>query len=243
MVFAPYLTVPTPQRGTDQPDGAQGRAVGMMRTAIEVRKLRRVVDFLESLPFVDRAHIGYYGLSYGGYSTIWMGPLEPRLKAVIISGHFNDWRAKITDEGSGTSYLLHPDEDFFNWDVLHRFAHPELIAAMYPRAVMVEYAEGDVTTTPGWHERAWEAGGGDCSRLEGGGCVQREVFQGVHEIGGMRTFDFAARWLKPDAPLERDYRYRVWPASATCRALETVATIRSVCERGAGFGGAAQAGG
>ena len=74
-----------------------------------------------------------------------MPPLEPRLKLTIISGHFNDWRTKITNETERTSYLRHPDEDFFNWDVLRRFTHLELTAAMYPRPVMVEFAERDGT--------------------------------------------------------------------------------------------------
>ncbi|MCC7498811.1 MAG: hypothetical protein IT160_14615 [Bryobacterales bacterium] len=211
VVFAPYLTVPTPQRELINPIVRKAASLGMLRTALEVRKLRRVVDFLQTLPYVDGNHIGYYGLSYGGYSTIWMGPLETRLKTVIISGHFNDWRPKITDENATTSYLLHPDEDFFNWNVLNRFTHPELIAAMYPRAVMVEFADHDATTTPAWHERAWKQVEEISRAWHTEDRVQRDAFLAAHEIGGMRTFDFANRWLKPAATPERTYTYTVWP--------------------------------
>ena len=211
VVFAPYLTVPVPQRELINPIVRKAASLGMLRTAIEVRKLRRVVDFLETLPYVDRNHIGYYGLSYGGYSTIWMGPLDTRLKTVIISGHFNDWRPKITDEDARTSYLLHPDEDFYNWNVLNRFTHPELIAAMYPRAVMVEFADRDGTTTPAWHERAWKQVEEIAKVWHAEDRFQRDAFLGVHEIGGMGTFDFANRWLKPAATPERTYTYTVWP--------------------------------
>lgn len=213
VVFAPYLTVPTPQRELINPIVRKAASLGMLRTAIEVRKLRRVVDFLETLPYVDRNHIGYYGLSYGGYSTIWMGPLETRLKTVIISGHFNDWRPKITDEHQATSYLLHPDEDFFNWNVLNRFTHPELIASMYPRAVMVEFADRDATTLPAWHERAWKQVEEIARAWHAEDRFQRDAFLGVHEIGGMRTFDFANRWLKPARTPERTYTYAVWPST------------------------------
>jgi len=48
-----------------------------MRTGIELAKLHRVVDFHQSLPFVDPQRIGYYELSYGGYSAIWMPPSSP----------------------------------------------------------------------------------------------------------------------------------------------------------------------
>ncbi|HLV00287.1 MAG TPA: acetylxylan esterase, partial [Acidobacteriota bacterium] len=125
-------------------------SLGMMRTSIEQARLGRIVNFLQSLDFVDGERIGYYGLSYGGYSAIWMTALEPRIKATVISGHFNDWEQKITSHRIATSYLRHPDEDFTNWNVLNRFSHLELIAAMWPTAVCVEYGERDAVTPPGW---------------------------------------------------------------------------------------------
>ncbi len=180
-------------------------AVGMMRTSIEQAKLRRFIDFLQSLPFVRSERIGYYGLSYGGYATTWMTPLEPRIKATVISGHFNDWRPKITSDRIATSYLRHPDEDFSNWNVLHRFTHHELIAAMWPRAVCIEYGENDAVTPPGWHRRAWQklqafAGVWDARQL-----IVRDVFQGNHEIHFIGALDFLNRWLRPERPAVRDF--------------------------------------
>ncbi|MFN8008031.1 MAG: hypothetical protein U0V70_13600 [Terriglobia bacterium] len=88
VVFAPYLTVPedhTPPiivRRADlvNPLVRLAAPLGLMRTSMELAKLHRVVDFVQSLSFVDPERIGYYGLSYGGYSAIWMAPLEPRLR-------------------------------------------------------------------------------------------------------------------------------------------------------------------
>jgi dienelactone hydrolase len=207
VVFAPYLTVPAPQGQSINELVRRAAPLGMMRTGIETRKLRAVVDFLQAQPFVDAKRIGYYGLSYGGYSTLWMGPLEPRLAAIVISGHFNDWRSKITNEELATSYRKHPDEDFYSWNSLHRFTHPELIAAMAPRPVMVEYAENDGTTTPEWHERAWK----QVKAMPAGANVVRDSFLGVHEIGGMRTFDFLDRHLRPERSSSREYSYLLWP--------------------------------
>jgi dipeptidyl aminopeptidase/acylaminoacyl peptidase len=73
-------------------------AVGMMRTSNEQAKLKRFIDFLQPLPFEKGERIGYYGLSYGGYSAIWMAPLESRITASVISGHFNDWTPKISSD-------------------------------------------------------------------------------------------------------------------------------------------------
>jgi dienelactone hydrolase len=210
VIFAPYINVPIRQEVLINPLVRQAAALGMMRTSLELAKLHRVVDFLQSLEFVDRKAIGYYGLSYGGYSAIWMPPLDPRIKASVISGHFNDWRMKLTEESGAASYLQYQDADFYNWNVLERFTHLELVAAMYPRPVCVEYGEGDGTTTPEWHTRAWqeverwkEAWGLDGLEEK----VARVHYDGVHEIHGVGTIDFLNRWLLPERPAGRDYNY------------------------------------
>lgn len=46
----------------------------------------RCVDYLESLAEVDRARIGCAGLSLGGEMTMWLGAMDPRLKATVSAG-------------------------------------------------------------------------------------------------------------------------------------------------------------
>ncbi|MGB8477858.1 MAG: glycoside hydrolase family 20 zincin-like fold domain-containing protein [Acidobacteriaceae bacterium] len=216
VVFAPYITVPIRQEILVNPLVQKAAAVGMMRTSLEVAKLHRIVDFLQTLPFVDGGQIGYYGLSYGGYSAIWMPPLEPRIKLNIISGHFNDWRTKITSEESPESYLRYQDADFYNWNVLDRFTHVELIAAMYPRPVCVEFGEHDPTTTPAWHARAWKEvmEWATAWGLEGlDARVVEAHYEGIHEIHGIRTIAFLNRWLRPDLPDGRNHSYNLLPAN------------------------------
>jgi dienelactone hydrolase len=214
VVFAPYVAFPQPQELLVNPLVRQAAALGKMRTSLELAKLHRIIDFLQSLPQVDPQRIGYYGLSYGGYSAIWMPPLEPRIKADVISGHFNDWRTKITYEeheaGYQTSYLKYQDADFYNWNVLNRFTHVELIAAQWPRPVCVEFGERDTTTTPEWHTRAWQevTAFSHAWRLDGlEARIVRVHFDGVHEIHGIGTFAFLNRWLQPQQPDGRDYTY------------------------------------
>src|SRR6266403_1263679 len=141
-----------------------------------------------------------------------MSPLEPRIRAAVISGHFNDWRTKITYEehepGYETSYLKHPDADFYNWNVLNRFTHAELIAAQWPRPVCVEFGERDTTTD--WHARAWQAVTAYSHAWELDGLeakIVRVQFDGVHEIHGSGTFAFLNRWLQPQQPDGTDYAY------------------------------------
>ena len=222
VVFAPYLTVPVKQEILVNPLVRKAAALGMMRTSLELAKLHRIVDFLQTLPFVDAERIGYYGLSYGGYSATWMPPLEPRIKLNIISGHFNDWRAKITDEESRESYLRYQDADFYNWNVLNRFTHVELIAAMAPRPVCVEFGEHDPTTTPEWHGRAWQQVEAWKKAAGFGGLTEKVVeahYEGIHEIHGVGTIAFLNRWLRPDLPDGRDHSFNLLPENIELQAF------------------------
>lgn len=214
VVFAPYITVPADSRPPGEfhradlvnPIVREAAALGMMRTSIELAKLHRIVDFLQSLPFVDRDRIGYYGLSYGGYSAIWMPPLEPRLKFTIISGYFNDQEEKLIAYGKPGHLWNLPDEDFYNWNLLNRFTHSELIAAMWPRPVSIEWGLYDPTTTPEWHKKAAEY-------LKNNYVIPWEMqdkvafddYIGPHTVHGIATFLFIDRWLKPERSATRDY--------------------------------------
>jgi dienelactone hydrolase len=214
VVFAPYLTVPVDPRPPGEKNRAdlvnplvrEAAALGLMRTSMELAKLHRIVDFLQSLAFVDPGRIGYYGLSYGGYSATWMPPLEPRLRFTIISGHFNDWSRELTAEDQRGHYWSFPDEDFYNWNVLNRFSHVELVAAMWPRPVSIEWGLSDGTTTPEWHKKA-----ADELKREYVGpwdMTDKVIFDdyiGPHTVHGVGTFSFIDRWLRPERSAERDW--------------------------------------
>jgi hypothetical protein len=46
----------------------------------------RCVDYLESLPEVDKSRIGCAGLSLGGEMAMWLGAMDERIKATVSSG-------------------------------------------------------------------------------------------------------------------------------------------------------------
>jgi len=225
VVFAPLILHHHPVEHVNE-QVRMADAIGMMRIAMPIAKANRVIDFLETQDCVDPKRIGYYGLSYGGYSAIWMAPLLDRLAATVVSGHFNDWRSKITTDQKATSYLRHPDEDFYNWDILHRFTHPELIAMTAPRPACIEFGERDGITTPEWTAYAWKQVVAIRDHLGLTDRIQLAHYDGVHEIHGVETFDFLDRFLMPERPVGRDYEYTLRAAHGPGRinALSQVQT-------------------
>lgn len=69
-------------------DVGQHRVYEKGRTLLGERlwDLRRCVDYLETLSDVDGERIGCAGLSLGGEMAMWLGALDPRVKATVSSG-------------------------------------------------------------------------------------------------------------------------------------------------------------
>lgn len=61
----------------------------------------RAIDVLESLPQVDVDRIGSIGHSLGGYNTVFLGVLEPRIKAMVSSAGYNSFFDYASSEYGG----------------------------------------------------------------------------------------------------------------------------------------------
>jgi len=77
---------------------------GLTLAGLEIGKAGRAIDFLETLPFVDKDRFALYCAGDGDLTAVWAAAAEPRFKAVVYSG-----------ELSGTPFLF---------DILHKFGAP-----------------------------------------------------------------------------------------------------------------------
>lgn len=197
IVFAPMIST---QTSIDR-DRLTRRAhlLGMTPVGFEVKKFSRVLDYLETLPFVDPNRFAFYGLSYGGYTALWTGPAEPRFKVVITSGHFNDWSTKTTDITLGTSFLFYANNfDMFNWDLLNNFSHSEIAMLTAPRPFMIEVGDKDgIVVAP--RRLADTEMDRVMSLYKSLGIPERARiarFDGPHKIDGVEAFKFLDHWLR-----------------------------------------------
>lgn len=176
-----------------------------------IRYHQRGLDFLQSLPFVDPNRIGFYGLSYGGYTALWYGALEERLKVVICSGHFNRWAFKTTDGEYRSSYMATNDREMYNFGLLKHFDHGEFAALICPRPFMVELGDQDLVMPHAWAAREYERvrrlyaalGFPERTRIHWG--------HGGHQIFATHTIPFLEHWL----PAQRGRPWQTAKGSGT----------------------------
>ena len=101
----------------------------------------RALDVLETLPEVDPERIGCIGHSLGGYNTVFLGALEPRVKAMVSSAGYNsfvDYAASPYGGGELKNWSLDKHlrriRTVYNDDPAQvPFDFPELVAALAPR--------------------------------------------------------------------------------------------------------------
>src|SRR2546426_5611112 len=72
--------------------GAQGILVGQSVARYFIWDAKRALDYLLSRPEVDAANVGAAGCSGGGALTMFIGALDPRLKAVVPACFPNSYR-------------------------------------------------------------------------------------------------------------------------------------------------------
>ena len=108
----------------------------------------RLIDYLETLAFVDSTRIGMIGHSYGGHSTIFSAALEPRIKVAVANGPVSDFRHHglhwAVPKGGGNSQSLPAMRPYV---LDHTLPIPitfyEFTALIAPRPLLVGQAVGE----------------------------------------------------------------------------------------------------
>jgi dienelactone hydrolase len=194
VVFAPH----NPYRGQDRFRVLQRKAnpLGKSLFSVITAQHDRILDWLETLPFVDRNRIGFYGLSYGGKTAMRVPALLPRYQLSICSADFNEWIVKNVTVDSPYSYLFTGEYEMPEFNLGNTFNYAEMAALIAPRPFMVERGHADGVAPDEWvayefakvRRHFVEEGIGERAAIE--------FFDGPHSINGVGTFSFLERFLK-----------------------------------------------
>ncbi len=150
--------------------------------------LMRCVDYLESLPEVDRARIGCGGLSLGGEMAMWLGAMDTRIRATVSSGFLT--RMDQMEQGHCMCWKFDGLRD--------RVEYADIYSLIAPRALQCQNGRREPAAdfTP-----ALAAGAMDEIRViygDLGGLrnVELDVHDGAHEIDLPNLLAFFRRHLR-----------------------------------------------
>src|SRR5262249_22583880 len=169
---------------THQFDGRRERLWGLTLAGLQLWNSIRSVDFLESLPEVDRTRIGCTGESGGGTQTFLLAAVDPRIKVAapvnMISMHF---------QGGG----LCENPPALRFDTNNR----ELAATIAPRPLLMVSATGDWTNETLEVEypamRRFYALYGAENRVQ---AVRIDAPHNFNQASREAVYAWMARWLK-----------------------------------------------
>ncbi|MGX5817670.1 alpha/beta hydrolase family protein [Chitinophaga lutea] len=111
---------------------------------IEFARLQHLLDIVLADPRVDPEKVGMWGVSLGGMATMFFMPLEPRIKAGVVSAWFNQRLNKMVLKDERYSCFLETTEDhafFTGW--LTEFTDHDVVSLIAPRPLMVQHGKKD----------------------------------------------------------------------------------------------------
>ncbi len=185
VVWAPlFVMQPGPDRdkGTPVPSeirkilDANMRAAGTSLMGVESMKITKALDRVLERPEVNPARVAMIGLSYGGYYTLYIAALEPRIKVAVASCSFRNTPAAKDGVTEGRPL-----------DV----TSPEMVAMIAPRPLQIQAGVRD-TQAPieTVRETAKTA-----KQMYKGDKLEILEFDGGHEWRGDIAWAFLGKWL------------------------------------------------
>lgn len=121
---------------------------GMTTLGLSIWDLMRLVDYLETLPVVDKNRICCIGMSGGGQQTLWLAALDERIAAACTSGYFYGMKEALVKLPQNCSCNFVPNI----WKTADMGDIGALIA---PRPFIVESGEKDPLAGAGGLENVY----------------------------------------------------------------------------------------
>ena len=171
-----------------QPSAGSALLYGETMIAWRVYDVMRTIDWIETRPELDAKRVGCMGISGGGTCTQFSAALEPRIKAALVSGYLNTFRASVMS-------LSHCIDNYVP-GILNWCEQYDVAGLIAPRPLFSEGGDRDpifpVAATRESYERVKKV----YELFDAGDRVQQEIFSGVHEFHGVKGLPFLADALK-----------------------------------------------
>ncbi len=160
----------------------------------------QILRWLGTLPMVDAARIGFYGLSYGGESAVRLPAALEGFALSICSGDFNSWTEKVAATDLRFSFMYSVEWEMPYFDMGNTFDYAEMTYLILPRPFMVERGHNDRVSRDQWVAQEYAKVRWLYTQLGLGDKTAIEYFNGGHTINAEGTFRFLHKHLNWPEP-------------------------------------------
>jgi dienelactone hydrolase len=172
-----------------QPVAGSALLLGETMVGWRVYDVMRTIDWIETrAATLDAKRVGCMGISGGGTVTLFSTAMEPRIRAALVSGYLNTFRASIMSMSHCIDNYV---PGILQWAEMYDVAG--LIA---PRPLFSEGGDKDPIFPPPATRESYARVKKVYEVFGAPDAVQQEIFSGGHEFHGARGLPFLAAALK-----------------------------------------------
>jgi len=161
--------------------------LGKTTMGMRVWDVIRCIDYLRSLPDVDGEHIGCMGISGGGATALFSSAIDERIKATVISGYFCTFKDSIL--------AVNHCECNYIPGILKYAEMYDVACMLAPRPLLIESGTRDDIFPITAVDEAYEHVKAAYRLLNAEDKLDRDVFEGRHQISGRKAYDWLTKWL------------------------------------------------
>ncbi len=174
------------------------RLIDTTLPGIELVRMQHLLDVVLEDPRVDANRVGMWGLSLGGMATMFWAPLEPRIKACVVSGWYNHRLTKMAmPDNRYVSFLVVDEEHAFFRGWATEFADYDVTSLICPRPLLVQHGKDDRIAYWPHVVDEFNIAKIHYEKLGIADRIEIDVHEGGHEAIPETAVPFLVRWLKP----------------------------------------------
>jgi hypothetical protein len=150
--------------------------------------IMRTIDWIETRPELDAKRVGVIGISGGGTCSLFSAALEPRIKAAMVSGYLNTFRACIMS-------IAHCIDNYVP-GILNYAEMYDVAGLIAPRPLFSEAGELDTIFPIAASVESFKRVKAVYEVFGAGAEAQQETFPGPHSFWGKKGMPFMAEKLR-----------------------------------------------
>jgi dienelactone hydrolase len=170
-----------------QPVAGSALLLGETLVGWRVFDVMRTIDWIETRTELNAKRVGCMGVSGGGTCTLFAAALEPRIRAAMVSGYLNTFRASIMSMSHCMDNYV---PGILQWAEMYDVAG--LIA---PRPLFCEGGDRDPIFPVAAARESFAHVKNIYQAFGAPDAVEQEIFEGVHEFHGARGLPFLSAAL------------------------------------------------